>query len=175
VDHSPNIHSEPGKVCIREVNECENPKSNDCHPDAICVDTTESYKCICKPGFIDLDQLRNPGRQCQKSQENDMCSGGKHDCDRNAKCFHKGDKEFSCVCPPGFKDKSPDLIGKPGRVCIPVIPECDNPSLNDCDTPDRAICTDTDEGYSCRCKQGFLDVSPDTARKPGRICKQSEC
>jgi len=61
--------------------------------------------------------------------------------------------------------------------------------LNDCDLPvcffqkkifirkysqDHAICTDTDEGYTCRCRQGFLDISPNVTHKPGRLCKQLE-
>ena len=58
-----------------------------------------------------------------------------------------------------------------------MIPECDNPSLNDCDSPDRAICTDTDDGYLCRCRQGFLDISPDPRSRPGQLCKalENEC
>uniref|UniRef100_A0A915D433 Transmembrane cell adhesion receptor mua-3 n=1 Tax=Ditylenchus dipsaci TaxID=166011 RepID=A0A915D433_9BILA len=173
----PNPQNEPGLICNQEINECDNPQLNTCHPDAICVDTTESYKCICKPGFEDLDELRNPGRQCQNVQRNDQCEIGKNECDRNAKCIFKGAKDYSCICPPGYRDKSPDPVSKPGRVCIPLIPECDNPSLNDCDSPDRAICTDTDDGYLCRCRQGFLDISPNIATKPGRLCKalDNEC
>src|SRR4051794_23496266 len=93
-----------------------------------------------------------------KVQQDDLCGIGKNDCDRNARCVMSGEKEYSCICPPGFRDKSADPANKPGRVCIPLIPECDNPSLNDCDVPDRAICTDTDDGYNCRCRQGFLDI-----------------
>lgn len=58
-----------------------------------------------------------------------------------------------------------------------MIPECDNPSLNDCDSPDRALCIDTDEGYLCQCRQGFFDISPQPRAKPGRLCKalENEC
>ncbi|KAK0416184.1 hypothetical protein QR680_012332 [Steinernema hermaphroditum] len=177
VDFSPNPHSFGGLVCKELVNECSAPHLNTCHRDAICIDTMESYKCICKPGFTDLDELRNPGRNCQKVQHNERCLAGHNDCDRNARCIQRGENDFVCACLPGFKDKSPDPIGRPGRVCIPVIPECDNPTLNDCDSPDRAICTDTDDGYVCRCRQGFLDISPNIAQKPGRLCKplENEC
>lgn len=48
------------------MNECLNQALNTCHKDAICIDTVDSYKCICKNGYIDLDELRNPGRQCKK-------------------------------------------------------------------------------------------------------------
>uniref|UniRef100_A0A7E4VNX4 Transmembrane cell adhesion receptor mua-3 n=1 Tax=Panagrellus redivivus TaxID=6233 RepID=A0A7E4VNX4_PANRE len=177
VDYSINPQNAPGIICKEIVDECANPSLNTCDKNAICIDTMESYKCICKAGFTDLDELRNPGRHCQKVQQNERCNAGLNDCDRNAQCVQKGDNDFSCLCPPGFKDKSPDPIRRPGRVCIPLIPECDNPTLNDCDSPDRAICTDTDEGYLCRCRQGFLDISPHIQTKPGRLCKalENEC
>ncbi|CAJ0578738.1 unnamed protein product, partial [Mesorhabditis spiculigera] len=177
VDYSPNIHSFPGLICKELVNECSSPSLNNCDRNAICIDTQESYTCLCKAGFQDMDEFRNPGRLCKPNPQNDRCSAGKNSCDRNAICSQIGENDYSCSCPPGFKDKSPSPSAQPGRVCIPVIPECDNPALNDCDSPDRAICTDTDEGFLCRCRQGFLDISPSIAVKPGRLCKplQNEC
>ncbi|VDN55231.1 unnamed protein product [Dracunculus medinensis] len=172
VDFSPNPHSFGGVVCKEIMNECLNQALNTCHKDAICIDTVDSYKCICKNGYIDLDELRNPGRQCKKEQNN-RCSAGNNDCDRNARCIQRGKNDYECACLAGYRDKSPNP-SKPGRVCIPLIPECDNPTLNDCDSPDRAICTDTDEGYICRCRQGFLDISPNIAEKPGRLL-EDEC
>uniref|UniRef100_A0AC34QH72 Uncharacterized protein n=1 Tax=Panagrolaimus sp. JU765 TaxID=591449 RepID=A0AC34QH72_9BILA len=172
VDYSPNPQNTPGIVCKQLVNECTTPGLNNCDVNAICIDTAESYKCICKAGYNDLDELRNPGRHCQKQQEpNQRCMAGHNDCDKNAQCIPRGDNDYTCSCLPGFRDKSSDQLNRPGRLCIPLIPECDNPTLNDCDSPDRAICTDTDEGYLCRCRQGFLDISPNIATKPGRLCK----
>ncbi|CAB3403060.1 unnamed protein product [Caenorhabditis bovis] len=176
VDYSPNPQTFPGRVCKELVNECQFAHLNTCSRNAHCIDTIESYSCICKPGYVDQDEFRNPGRTCEKVKTNDKCTIGKNDCDRNARCIQIGDDDYSCACPPGFKDKSPSP-SRPGRLCIPVIPECDNPTLNDCDSPDRAICTDTDDGYMCRCRQGFLDISPMIQTKPGRLCKplQNEC
>ncbi|KAL3070193.1 hypothetical protein niasHT_039386 [Heterodera trifolii] len=179
IDLSTNPRHEAGIVCKKLIDECGRAELNTCHPDAICVDTHDSYKCICKPGYDDLDEFRNPGRQCVKVQRPSKCQEeGKRQCDKNARCFYdEQNDKLECVCPPNFRDKSPDPILKPGRVCIPLIPECDNPTLNDCDSPDRAICTDTDEGYMCRCRQGFLDISPNITIKPGRLCKslENEC
>ncbi|GMS89863.1 hypothetical protein PENTCL1PPCAC_12038, partial [Pristionchus entomophagus] len=177
VDHSPNPAAFPGLVCTALVNECASPRLNNCDRNAICIDTAEAYTCVCKAGFVDEDEFRNPGRRCKKVHQNDRCQPGKNDCDRNARCIQIGDNDYSCACPAEFRDKSPDVFNRPGRVCIPVIPECDNPTLNDCDSPDRAICTDTDDGYHCRCRSGFLDISPSIDRKPGRLCKQltNEC
>lgn len=34
-------------------------------------------------------------------------------------------------------------------------------------------CIDTDNGYNCRCKPGFQDVSIDRQNSPGRSCRRS--
>ncbi|VBB34344.1 unnamed protein product, partial [Acanthocheilonema viteae] len=62
VDFSPNPQYFGGTYCKPLVNECANKSLNTCSKNAICIDTTESYKCQCKDGFIDHDELRNPGR-----------------------------------------------------------------------------------------------------------------
>ncbi|PIO52996.1 EGF-like domain protein, partial [Teladorsagia circumcincta] len=56
----------PGLVCKELVNECSSPRLNDCDQNAICVDTVEAYTCICRPGYTDMDEFRNPGRRCHK-------------------------------------------------------------------------------------------------------------
>ncbi|KAK6041233.1 EGF-like domain protein [Cooperia oncophora] len=104
-----------GLVCKELVNECSSPRLNDCDQNAICVDTVEAYTCICRPGFTDMDEFRNPGRRCHKEKTNDRCSVGKNDCDRNARCTQIGDDDYTCACPVGFNDKSPSL-SRPGRV-----------------------------------------------------------
>uniref|UniRef100_A0A913I4D2 EGF-like domain-containing protein n=1 Tax=Strongyloides stercoralis TaxID=6248 RepID=A0A913I4D2_STRER len=176
IDFSPNPLINSGIICKPLINECEKSYLNTCHQDAFCIDTSDSYKCICKSGYEDMDPLRNPGRKCYKPQMEDICSIGSHSCDKNAKCISKSNGEYTCICNPGFIDKSPNK-NDPGKVCIPLIHECDNPSLNDCDSPDRAICIDNDEGYNCQCRQGFLDISPNLPLKPGRLCKilENEC
>lgn len=118
MDFSPNPQKQPGIICKAEIDECQNPQLNDCHPNAICIDTAESYKCICKHGFQDLDELRNPGRHCEKAQQDELCITGRNDCDKNARCTQNGN-DFRCACPQGYKDKSTDPVNKPGRVCIP--------------------------------------------------------
>lgn len=46
--------------------------------------------------------------------------------------------------------------------------ECKDPSLNDCPAT-TSICIDEFYGYSCQCKPGFVDRSPDR-ENPGRLC-----
>lgn len=44
---------------------------------------------------------------------NRICSEGKHDCDKNAKCIERGEHDYECVCNAGFMDKSVEKPGKP--------------------------------------------------------------
>lgn len=47
------------------------------------------------------------------------CLTGKHDCDPNAEC-HDNEQSFTCECLPGFTDRSPNRLNRPGRVCVQV-------------------------------------------------------
>uniref|UniRef100_A0AC35TFU5 EGF-like domain-containing protein n=1 Tax=Rhabditophanes sp. KR3021 TaxID=114890 RepID=A0AC35TFU5_9BILA len=176
VDYSPNPLQASGLVCKGLVNECLQSNLNDCSKDANCIDTVESYKCVCKSGFDDMDVYKNPGRQCFKPQAEDICAAGVHSCDRNARCITKADGDYTCLCNAGFIDKSPNSGGR-GRLCIPIIHFCDNPSLNNCDSPDRSYCIEEEESYRCKCKSNFLDISPNIVKEPGRLCKPlvNEC
>ena len=147
-------------------NECLTGQ-HDCSKLASCVDTLEGYKCICNADTTDLDELRNPGRRCEKIQRNNLCESGQINCDKNARCVQNGDVA-TCVCLPEFVDRSPNA-DQPGRVCVPLIPHCSNPSLNDCDEPERALCLETLDSYTCRCRNGFYDISPNVEEKPGRL------
>lgn len=45
------------------------------------------------------------------------CITGKHDCSSSASCIDTADL-FTCRCRDGFRDESPDLVNRPGRVCV---------------------------------------------------------
>lgn len=53
-----------------------------------------------------------------------------------------------------------------------MVDEC-AAGTHDCDK--NANCIDTDDGYICTCKKGFIDESPNQSQKPGRICRQRMC
>uniref|UniRef100_A0A0M3J197 EGF-like domain protein n=1 Tax=Anisakis simplex TaxID=6269 RepID=A0A0M3J197_ANISI len=112
VDFSPNPNHFAGTDCRALVNECADKTLNTCSENAFCIDTREGYKCQCKEGFMDDDELRNPGRNCKKA--NRICSEGGHDCDANARCIERGASSYDCVCSAGYIDKSPDP-SKPGE------------------------------------------------------------
>lgn len=64
--YSPNPQHFGGTHCKPLIDECANKSLNTCSKNAICIDTMDSYKCQCKDGFIDHDELRNPGRICEE-------------------------------------------------------------------------------------------------------------
>uniref|UniRef100_A0A915EAS0 Uncharacterized protein n=1 Tax=Ditylenchus dipsaci TaxID=166011 RepID=A0A915EAS0_9BILA len=180
VDQSPNPQSQPGTVCQPQaVNECDSPWLNTCPPNADCIDTPNSYRCACKPGFNDLYPQRNPGHHCEEIKKKlDPCQAGTHDCHANAKCSNKQvndpsltvyavdtSSEYTCTCLPGFLDKSADIIKKPGRICIK--PEKCETGGQVCSP--NADCLNLADGFTCQCKSGYEDRSPNPA-KPGRTC-----
>ncbi|KAI6201465.1 hypothetical protein M3Y96_00844600 [Aphelenchoides besseyi] len=161
VDYSPNPHIAPGRVCKKLINECSAPELNTCSKDAICIDTADSFKCICKAGFSDADELRNPGRLCVKRINE--CEENRHTCSPNALC-RKLEDGYMCECKDGYIDRSPNLLTQPGRVCGP--PDvC--PSNHECSS--AAICEPLGgQNYKCSCIPGYIDQSPQGTQ--GRIC-----
>ncbi|CAJ0580735.1 unnamed protein product, partial [Mesorhabditis spiculigera] len=169
IDKSPNPTAFGGTTCEPSIDECADPSLNNCHKNATCINTYDSYTCRCNDGFVDLDNLRNPGRQCKKI--NDICETGRHTCSPNARCVEVGAQEYECICNNGFLDMSPDPA-QGGRVCIEQV--CLDPTKNDCHP--AAICKEvaTAEKYTCTCRDGYIDLTPS---KPGRECKEEifEC
>lgn len=82
---------------------------------------------------------------------------------------------YTCQCRTGFADVSPN--GLTGRICQRRINECSNPRQYGVDCDINAVCMDTEEGYTCRCRPGFADVSESFNRLPGRKCVEAvnEC
>lgn len=52
------------------INECEDPKLNDCDENATCMDNDLSFECLCREGFIDASPKprEKPGIKCQKRE-----------------------------------------------------------------------------------------------------------
>lgn len=55
--------------------------------------------------------------------------------------------------------------------------ECAEPKKFNVDCDGNAVCVDTDQGFSCRCRPGFADISEVFNRLPGRRCVEAvnEC
>lgn len=61
------------------------------------------------------------------------------------------------------------LLSGPLLQCLPIQNECADGSA-DCSRD--AHCIDRADGYECKCKQGFVDASPQVDKYPGRVCNQ---
>ncbi|CAJ0941120.1 unnamed protein product, partial [Mesorhabditis belari] len=153
------------------VNECSQPKLNQCHKDARCIDKSDGYTCQCNAGFADVspDRVNKPGRQCQRTQNE---CGQKLtygvDCDSSASCVDTPEG-FQCVCQPGYTDISSTYSKNPGRKCVEVIDEC---RMGTADCSPNADCIDKPQGFDCQCRSGFVDASPDIEFNPGRVCNK---
>ncbi|KAI1732442.1 adhesion G protein-coupled receptor E2 [Ditylenchus destructor] len=162
VDKSPG--PEKGRRCEKDCSICS--------PNAVCEQSYDGPKCQCKPGFIDQSTGPDRGRRCEKAG---VCSAGEHDCDANARCVEKPnvdpglqayvEAQFTCICLPGFRDRSLDPVNKPGRLCVKQETCATNGQV--CSR--NALCENVGDSFTCRCKEGYVDQSADPA-KPGRTC-----
>lgn len=75
---------------------------------------------------------------------------------------------YTCRCPLNSIDQSSDSK-RPGRKCFAQINECDNLQLNNCSR--FADCLDKENGYECKCQNGYYDQNPEN---PGINCKFSK-
>ncbi|VDO52382.1 unnamed protein product [Haemonchus placei] len=163
----------PGTCDPSVPNSCDARKKEKCLLDSKVtafrkrLHTRDAYKCQCKTGYVDHDELRNPGRDCRKA--NQLCESGRHDCDKNAQCIERGTNDYECVCKPGFLDRSP-LPHRPvfahvnglGRKCLERV--CLDDTKHDCHA--AAVCQEVDgpEKYTCKCRDGYVDANKN---KPG--------
>lgn len=93
------------------INECEQPKLNDCHQHAECIDTEAGYDCKCIPPYKD-EKPELPGRICTF---NECSDSSMNSCDENAECIDL-ETGYTCICKAGFYDESPNP-SEPGRRC----------------------------------------------------------
>ncbi|VDK25529.1 unnamed protein product [Anisakis simplex] len=121
------------------------------------------FQCECSVGYernSRTGECTIPG-SCDPTLPN-PCDGRKRE-----KCLlHSSGQYHSCQCSQGEKRHS--VTG----ICL--RDEC-LLGAHDCDQ--SAQCIDTDDGYLCICKKGFIDQSADPINKPGRLCvaEKNEC
>ncbi|VDN35826.1 unnamed protein product, partial [Gongylonema pulchrum] len=186
IDRSPNLLTQPGRVCGTPDSACRDPRLNNCSRNAICYDEPKGYRCECAHGYVDRSPdgtqrghvceppapATPPPRTCHPCQDPLL-----NDCHPAGTCRATGAKTYTCECLQGYVDRSPDSKNKPGRICILTEPICLDASQNDCHP--AAICSETKTGdkYTCRCRDGYIDQSPDLVNRPGRICVEqvNEC
>ncbi|XP_063294927.1 signal peptide, CUB and EGF-like domain-containing protein 2 isoform X3 [Pelobates fuscus] len=104
-----------------------------CHIDAICQNTPNSYKCICKTGF------KGDGTTCEDIDECDN--------DYNGDCVHECTNipgNYRCTCYDGFK------LAHDGHNCLDVD-ECQS-NNGGC----QQTCINSMGSYECHCRKGFF-------------------
>ncbi len=116
------------------VNECTNGTAQ-CHANANCYDTEESYECRCKSGYV--------GDGVDACDDIDECASGTDNCHANAECANT-EGSFECTCPAGFEGD--------GYATCADINECANETDN---CAEGARCTNTPGGFECHCPTGY--------------------
>uniref|UniRef100_A0A8B9BF64 Signal peptide, CUB and EGF-like domain-containing protein 2 n=1 Tax=Anser brachyrhynchus TaxID=132585 RepID=A0A8B9BF64_9AVES len=121
-----------GGAGAADVDECA-LGLDDCHPDAICQNTSKLYKCMCKVGYT------GEGKKCEDIDEcdNDFNGGCVHE------CFNIPGN-YRCTCYDGF------MLAHDGHNCL----DTDECTFNNGGC--QHICVNTVGSYECRCKEGFF-------------------
>ena len=93
-------------VCTSRVDHCA---QNNCHTNAECTNTLDTFVCSCKTGFGG-DGVNN----CDALPVEDECAIGNNDCDSIGGVCTDTEYSYTCSCDTGFWDANPD---NPGRQC----------------------------------------------------------
>ncbi|XP_078069699.1 uncharacterized protein LOC144494000 [Mustelus asterias] len=120
--------------------------NHDCQQ--ICVSTTTSYYCRCRPGFI----LNEDKKTC--SREN-VCATGNHDCEQICVNTTTG---FQCKCRPGFRLNEDQKTCSRNDMCTAGNHDCEQ------------ICESTATSYYCRCRPGFVLNEDQKTCSPADMC-----
>ena len=129
-----------GKKCCDE-NQCNG--DNNCGAYSNCVNKCKGYECVCQDGFEPVNGNPYAGGAFECVSK-DKCYGVT--CPRYASC-----NDGVCKCNKGYYENDK---GK----CIAKVNECITGNHN---CADYAHCTDTLEGYTCTCHDGYEDVKGD--------------
>nr|CAI9688364.1 unnamed protein product [Rangifer tarandus platyrhynchus] len=123
-----------------------------CPAHATCTNTSTSYYCACKRGFLSsngLKTFKGPGVECKDIDE---CSQKPPPCGPNSVCRNLPGK-YECSCLTGFSSPTGNnwIPGKPGHFSCTDINECLSRGV----CPEHSECTNSLGSYRCSCKVGF--------------------
>lgn len=107
--------------------------SYNCDSNADCVPHSDSYRCLCKPGY------RGDGVRCEDVNE---CEMNTHDCNQDAVCYNNVGS-YECRCLPGFRGD--------GRDCERDLSCADLT----CDVNAQCVFDSELETPKCECHVGF--------------------
>lgn len=138
-----------------------------CHDDATCiVSSSNTAVCICNDNLIG-DGITNcspPAKAVVKKP----ASPSSLSCEANSDCI----KLENSGCLNGFCECNIGFYRSNGRGKCLKEDQCAYGYPNDCHR--NSICKNTEDSYTCTCKEGYHDLNP--ANKPGTVCAQTnEC
>nr|CDQ06675.2 BMA-MUP-4 [Brugia malayi] len=157
----------PRLTYARKETECDPKSKIPCKGyGEICLpDLSGRHRCTCANNGTRMDSI---------CLVNECMSPELNDCDPNASCMDSI-LSYECFCNEGFIDTSISPKTRPGIKCAKLVDECASKAANQCD--ENADCIDKPIGYTCRCRNGYVDISEGGARNPGRKCHKlmDEC
>ncbi|XP_061278391.1 adhesion G protein-coupled receptor E1 isoform X2 [Bos javanicus] len=127
-----------------------------CPAYATCTNTSRSYYCSCKRGFLSsngLKTFKGPGVECKDIDE---CSQSPTPCGPNSICRNLPGR-YRCSCMTGFSSPTGNnwIPGKQGHFTCRDVDECANPRS----CPEHSTCHNSPGSYSCVCNPGFQSRS----------------
>uniref|UniRef100_A0A183UQD6 Nidogen n=1 Tax=Toxocara canis TaxID=6265 RepID=A0A183UQD6_TOXCA len=135
-----NGYRKVGSQC-EPINECEE-NLGICGYGAICIDMRNLYKCVCRPGKIDVGTGAN-----NVTCKTPSCADMTNPCHPDADCVDLPNGEgYTCVCHDGFRGIGTAELGcEPIDMCNEYTP-CSQ----------YASCVNEPRGsYTCTCKSGY--------------------
>ncbi|XP_061278394.1 adhesion G protein-coupled receptor E1 isoform X4 [Bos javanicus] len=145
-----------------------------CPAYATCTNTSRSYYCSCKRGFLSsngLKTFKGPGVECKDIDE---CSQSPTPCGPNSICRNLPGR-YRCSCMTGFSSPTGNnwIPGKQGHFTCRDVDECANPRS----CPEHSTCHNSLGSYSCACNPGYNSRSgKKTFQGPGETCQDvDEC
>ncbi|XP_070229901.1 adhesion G protein-coupled receptor E1 isoform X7 [Bos mutus] len=145
-----------------------------CPAYATCTNTSRSYYCSCKRGFLSsngLKTFKGPGVECKDIDE---CSQSPTPCGPNSICRNLPGR-YRCSCMTGFSSPTGNnwIPGKRGHFTCRDVDECANPRS----CPEHSTCHNSVGNYSCACNPGYISRSGKKSfHGPGETCQDiDEC
>ena len=115
--------------CV-DIDECQEPGLNNCHPMANCMNKEGTFACKCKPGYS--------GDGVRSCIDTSACSKGTHNCHKSASCVDT-EEGYMCQCDEGYSGS-----GRQNDKCRD-IDECEL-EIDNCH--EKAKCKNTIGGQS---------------------------